>query len=63
MYKPLGALKEVESPTLVQRVAKAERIENVIPAVIGDELVVLPKKHDNVFWRGTKVARFNINGI
>ena len=63
MYKPLGALEEVESPTLVQRVAKAERIEHVIPAVIGDELVVLPKKHDNVFWRGAKVARFNINGI
>ena len=49
MYKPFGAPEEVESPTLVERVAEPERIEYVIPAVSGDKLVVLPKKHDNVF--------------
>ena len=49
MYKTLGALEEVESPTLVQRVAEPERIEYVIPAVSGNKLVVFPKKHGNVF--------------
>ena len=60
MYKPLGALEEIESPTLVERVSEPERIEHVIPAMSGDKLVVLPKKHDDVFCRERKETRFYI---
>ena len=59
-YKSLGALEEVESPTLVQKISEPERIEHVIPAVIGDELVLLPKKHDDVFCGVRKETRFYI---
>ena len=44
------ALEEVESVTLVQRVSKAERLEPEIPEAIRGGLVVLQKKHDDVFW-------------
>ena len=59
-YKPLGAPQKDDSPTIVQRASKAVRLELVIPEAIGGGLVVLPKKHDDVFCRERKETRFYI---
>ena len=56
LHKPLGALEEPESVTPVQSVSKAVRLEPVIPEAIRVGLVVLPKKHDDVFWAERKAS-------
>ena len=59
-HKPLGAPQEHDSATPVQRVSTAVRFELVIAEAIGGGLVVLPKKHDDVFCRERKETRFYI---
>ena len=54
------ALEEAESVTPVQRVSKAERVEPVIPEAIKGELVMLQRKHDDVFWVDQKASRLNM---